>query len=237
MSDLLHGILIVVFYLILAASTAFICRVLFTIPDEIFRKTLHFILLASYIPFVFAFENWQNSAMAAVALEIIIYPILACAERLKRYSSFLTERKGGEFKQSLLLAFTMLAVCVCVCWGWLGDRYLVLACMYAWGVGDAFAALCGKAFGRHKIVLAHTGAVKSVEGSLAMFITSALSVLIILLLRGGLNPAGYILIPLAGSAACTLVELFTPNGLDTITCPTAAMFVILPLTAVFGGFA
>ncbi|MBP3647961.1 MAG: hypothetical protein J6K55_16270 [Clostridia bacterium] len=63
----------------------------------------------------------------------------------------------------------MLAVCVCVCWGWLGDRYLVLACMYAWGVGDAFAALCGKAFGRHKIVLARTGAVKSAEGSLAMF--------------------------------------------------------------------
>ena len=73
-----------VIYFILAASTAFICRALFTIPDEIFRKALHFILLASYIPFVFAFEKWQNFAMAAVALEIIIYPILTCAERLKR---------------------------------------------------------------------------------------------------------------------------------------------------------
>lgn len=236
MSDLLHGAGIVVIYFVVAASAAFLCRMFFTIPNEIFRKTLHFILLASYIPFIFAFQTWYTSAAFAIGFEILIYPILACAERLKQYSSFLTERKGGEFKQSLLLAFTMLAVCICVCWGWLGDRYLILACMYAWGVGDAFAALFGKAFGRHKIVLPHTGAVKSVEGSLAMFVSSALSVLIVLL-RGGLNAAGYIFIPLSGAAVCALVELVTPNGLDTITCPTAAMIVILPMTAVFGGFA
>lgn len=235
MQELLRGAGIVCLYFIIAATSLLTCRRLFRIPDELFRKTLHFVLLASYIPFVFAFDRWWVSALFAVALEILIYPILAWFERFKNYGSMTTERKKGEFKRSLLLAFTMLAVCICLCWGWRSDRYLVLACMYAWGVGDAFAALIGKKFGKHKIRLKLADPHKSAEGSAAMFCTSALSILAVLLFRGGLSLAGYILIPLAGAGVATFVELITADGYDTVTCPAAAMAVILPLTALFGG--
>lgn len=235
MQELIHGAGIVCIYFVIAASTMLACRWLFKIPDEIFRKTLHFVLLASYIPFVFAFETWWISALFAVVFEILVYPILAAFEHFSNYSSFTTERKKGEFKHSLLLAFTMLAVCICLCWGWRNDRYLVLASMYAWGVGDAFAALIGKRFGRHKIHLKYADSHKSFEGSAAMFVTSALAILIVLLFRGGLRPVGYALIPVAGAAVATVVELITKDGNDTVTCPTAAMVVILPLVAVLGG--
>lgn len=235
MQELLRGALSVCLYFIVVASILLSCRWLFKIPDELFRKTLHSVLLVSYIPFVFAFDTWWISAGFAVALEILIYPILAWFERFQHYSDITTERKKGEFKQSLLLAFTMLAVCICVCWGWRKDRYLVLACMYAWGVGDAFAALVGKKFGRHKIKMRLTDGKKSVEGTAAMFTTSALAILTVLLLRGGLQPVGYAAIPIAGAAAAAFVELITKGGYDTVTCPTAAMAVILPLVAVFGG--
>lgn len=235
MQELLHGAGAVCIYFVIAASTMLACRWFFRIPDEIFRKSLHTLLLASYIPFVFAFQTWWISALFAVAFEIVVYPILAWFEHLQNYSSFTTERKKGEFKHSLLLAFTMLAVCITVCWGWRGDRYLVLACMYGWGVGDAFAALVGKKFGRHKIRMKFADPHKSIEGSAAMFATSALAILTVLLFRGGLHPAGYLVIPLAGAAVVTYIELITKGGMDTVTCPTAAMFVILPLTALFGG--
>lgn len=237
MQDFLHGAGAVCLYFIVAASVAFAARWLIRIPDEVFRKTLHFILLFSYIPFVFSFDTWWYSVLLIFALEIIIYPILALAERLPMFSSFVTERKHGEFKQSFLLAFTMLAACNTVCWGILGDNYLGLACMYAWGVGDAFAALIGKRFGKHKITWKYADNRKSVEGSAAMFVTSAIAAACVLLAHNHLTPLAYIVIPTAGAAASTLVELVTKDGRDTIYCPTAAMLVMIPLMALFGGFA
>ena len=235
MTELLHGAGAVCIYFVVAASTAFALRMTRKIPDEIFRKGLHFILLGAYIPFITAFETWYLAALFAVVLEILIYPILAWFEHFQNYSSITTERKKGEFKHSLLLAFTMLAVAIAVCWGWLGDKLLVLACMYAWGVGDAFAALIGKRFGRHKIRLKFADRRKSVEGSLAMFLSSALSVAAVLLIRGGLSWGGYVVIPVAAAAVTTLVEMHTRGGMDTVTCPTAALLVILPLAQLFEG--
>lgn len=236
MLELLHGAGIVCIYFVIAASVMLALRWLIRIPDEIFRKMLHYILLISYIPFAFAFETWWLSVILAVILEILIYPILAWAEHWSMFSSFFNERRGGEFKHSLLLAFTMLAVCNTVCWGLLGDKYLGLACMYAWGVGDGLAALVGKRFGKHKIKWKLADPQKSVEGSLAMFVSSALAVLLVLVSHGHLDTAAYAVISLAGAASTTVVEMITPDGLDTVTCPAAAMLVMIPFMALFGGF-
>lgn len=235
MEEILYGAGKLCLYYITAASTALGCRILFRIPDELFRKILHFILLGSYPIFLFSFQEWWKAVLLAVLLEIAIYPILAFFERFKSYTSMTTERKKGELKHSLLLAFTMLAAAMTVCWGLLDDRLLVLACMYAWGVGDAFAALIGKRFGRHKLRLRGVISKKSVEGSAAMFLTSWTAVSAVLLYRGGMAPISCLLVAAAGAAVCTLVELYTPNGMDTVTCPTAALCTILPLTALLGG--
>ena len=237
MQEFLQGAGVVCIYFITAASAAFVARWLIKIPDEVFRKTLHFILLFSYIPFVFAYEKWWHTVVLILLLELIIYPILALAEKIPMFSSFVTERKHGEFKQSFLLAFTMLAVCNTVCWGVLGDKYLALACMYAWGVGDAFAALVGKRFGKHKITWKFADHRKSLEGSAAMFLTSATAVACVLLAHNHLPLPAYIVIPAAGAGVATLVEMCTADGKDTIYCPMAAMLVMIPLMALFGGFA
>ena len=78
---------------------------------------------------------------------------------------------------------------------------------------------------------------KSVEGSAAMFLTSAVAIACVLLTHNHLTLPAYIVIPVAGAAVSTLVEMVTKDGRDTIYCPTAAMLIMLPLMALFGGLA
>lgn len=235
MEEILHGVSVFAMYLIPAGVIMGAARKFLKIPDELFRKILHFILLGAYFPFLFAFQTWWISAGFAAGLMVIIYPILALAGKIPAFSSFVNERKKGEFKSSMILALMTVIFSISICWGIFGDKLLTLACVYAWGVGDAWAALIGKQFGRHKIKLPLADPRKSWEGSAAMFVCAVLSVLTVLLVRGGLGLGACLFISLVAATATTYVELITKGGLDTITCPAAAMAVIIPLTKILGG--
>ena len=236
MQEFLHGAAMIIIYLIPMALLALTARKLIKIPDELFRKILHFILLGTYIPLITSFENgWMASGFSALFI-IILYPLLTAAEKIPAFASFINQRRSGEIRNSMILAFSMMALSALVCWGFLGDRYLVLACVYAWGVGDAFAALIGKKFGRHKIKMKFADHKKSMEGSAAFLVTSAIAVWIVLLIRGRIGAFGCIVIAVAAATAAMFVELCTKDGYDTFTCPAAAMVVILPLIHLFGGY-
>lgn len=235
MDAFLRGAGIFLLYIISLASLCLTARLFVKIPDELFRKILHFVLLGAYIPLVFAFDVWWMASLLAAGLIGVLYPAISLAEKIPVFSSFVNQRREGEFKGSMILALTVMALSTCICWGIFGDRYLVLACVYAWGVGDAFAALVGKRFGRHKIRLRFADCRKSVEGSVAMFLTSAAAVCAVLLLRGGLGIGACVLAAAAASAVSTFVELCSKDGHDTFTCPAAAMAVLLPLIGILGG--
>ena len=231
----LYGFIILLVYFLLAASLAMLARKLLRMPRELFRKTLHLVLLFSLPVFLYAFPTWFLSALAAISFAAAIYPILAFGERFDGYSELLTQRKDGEIKRSLMLVFLMFAVIIGICWGWLGDRMLAVACIYAWGFGDGAAALVGKRFGRHYLQSRMIEGRKSLEGTLAMFIVSFFSVFIIMMFRGGLNWQHCFVIALAAGAVSALVELFTLGGFDTVTCPMAAASIIIPLTVFWEG--
>lgn len=235
MHELLSGFGLIILYFLICASTALLIRYFTPIPSEVFRKLLHLILLGSLLVWLFVFPTWWISALTAVLFALIVFPILSLAEKIKGFSHLLTERKTGEIKKSLLIVFSMYAIVVCICWGWIGDKLLALASIYAWGIGDAMAALVGKRFGKHTLSGKHIDGHKSIEGSCAMFTASFLSVLLILLIRGGLSWYAYPIIACCTASISAQTELCTPNGMDTITCPLAAMVILLPLTAAFGG--
>ena len=81
MQDILHGAQVVCIHFALAATTALTARRMIKIPDEVFRKSLHFIMLLSYIPFAFAFDIWWHSVLVTIILELLIFPALALAEK------------------------------------------------------------------------------------------------------------------------------------------------------------
>ncbi len=224
-------------YFIIAAGTALSCRMLIRIPDELFRKILHCILLGSFPVFLFGFSQWWVASLEAVGFAIAVYPILAFLERFPGFSRLTTERKHGELKQSLLLVFGMFALVISICWGWFGDRFLALASVFAWGFGDAAAALVGKKYGRHKVKWKYTDGKKSLEGSSAMFVISFLSVFMILFFRGGLTFLGCLAVSGVVALVSTLAELYSKNGNDTVICPVSAMCALVSLICLMGGFA
>ena len=229
MHAFLYGTFITVLYIAVAVGIMFIVRKLTGISDELFRKILHFILLGAYIPLCFAFEAWWMATVYALSLIIILFPSLFLAQRIPMFSAFVNERKKGEFISSMVYAVGMMAFSIAVCWGLVGDKYLVLASIYAWGIGDALAALIGKRFGKHKIKWKIADNKKSVEGSLVMFVCALVSVFSVLLVKGGIAIPMCLLIAVLSALICTLTELCAKNGLDTVICPVSAMVVIIPM--------
>lgn len=234
MSPILLGSANLIIYFIIVVGIAFPARILLTIPEEIFRKILHFILLGSFYVLIISYPTWIMAAVTAIIFEIIVYPILIFFERFKKYSEFTTERKTGELKKSLVFVYTMFAVVVTICWGGFEDKYLTLASLYAWGIGDA-AALVGKKFGKHKILAPGLDGKKSYEGTITMFMFSCISVFTILMCRGGLRWEYCCIISVVVGIVSSIVELYSKNGNDTVFCPLSAMTVLLPLVYLFGG--
>ena len=229
MQPFLYGTGITMLYIVVAVAIMLLLRKLITIPDELFRKILHFILLGAYIPLVFAFDKWWMATIFSTSLILILFPALFFAEKIPMFSSFMNERKKGEFKSSMVFAVGMMAFSTTICWGMFGDKYLVLASIYAWGIGDALAALIGKRFGKHKINWKLADGKKSIEGSLAMFLCAFASVFSVLFFRGGIGIAMCAVIAVLAAFVCTITEMCTKNGLDTVICPISAMVVIIPL--------
>lgn len=234
MIELLQGFGILCGYFIVCASVALLLRRFVRIPSEVFRKLLHIILLCSLFVWVYAFQTWWVASLAALIFVAVVYPLLSLAEKLKCYSEMLTERKKGEIKHSLVLVFIMFAALNSICWGWLGERWLVLACISAWGFGDATAALIGKKYGKHHLEGKLIEGRKSVEGTLGMFTVSLIAVFIILVISGSVPWYASLTIAVVTAAASSVVELYTRNGMDTITCPFAAAAVLLPLLYLWG---
>ena len=234
MIEFLRGFGILCVYFLICASSALLLRRFVRVPTEVFRKLLHIILLCSLFIWIYVFPTWWIASVAALIFIAIVYPLLSLAEKLSCYSELLTERKSGEIKHSLILVFSMFAVLNSICWGWLGERWLVLACICAWGFGDAAAALIGKKYGRHYLEGKLIEGRKSVEGSFAMFTVSFISVFIVLLINANIAWYTNLIIAVLTAAVSTVVELYTRNGMDTITCPFAAAAVILPLLHFWG---
>ncbi len=235
MIDFLIGVGIFIGYLTPCAIVMLTVRRFTKIDDELFRKILHTIFLGAYIPLLFGFKLWWQAVVFIIGLAVLLYPVLILAGKIPEFSAFVNERKKGEFTRSMVLALGVMAVSTLVGWGLFNDRYIVLAAVYSWGVGDAFAALVGKRFGKHKIKWKFVDNKKSFEGSAAMVISSAVAVFTVLLVRGNISPLWAALIALASASVSAFVELCSKGGMDTVFCPAASMAVLLPMMAIFGG--
>ena len=216
-------------YIIVLAAGVIVLRFTTRVPDYIFRKILHIIAFTSIIPLLFCTDIWWISVLVEILFLIVVVLVLLPAERLSFYGHLLVEKRKHEVIFSFVLLFGLMTLLMAVYWGFFGPehKYIVLASIMAWGPGDAAAAIVGRNWGRHKLSGRFIEGVKSVEGTVAMGVTSFLFTLITLLAMSGLGVGMSILLSLVIAPIAALVELYTKRGMDTVTVPIAASLILL----------
>ncbi len=92
-------------------------------------------------------------------------------------------------------------------------KVIAVASIYVLGIADPMSALFGIRFGKHKIIKG-----KSLEGSLAFFISTFFIILFVFLSYGYTNRLTWIL-AIMGASICTLFEMIPLKLDDNLTIP------------------
>lgn len=220
-----------ILYIVCVASVLIVVRFTTKVPDYIFRKLLHLIAISCIIPMVYWAESWQMGVLLDVVFLAIIIVALVFFEKFRFYSKLFVEKGKHEVLFSFIGLFTMLGVFVALCWGAFGPewKYLAVAAIMAWGPGDGMAAIIGIRFGRRKLCGRWIEGTKSVEGCVAMGVTSFLCTAVTLLLLSGQPVAVILLLSAVIAVAATFTELFTKGGWDTVTVPVVSLVILMVL--------
>lgn len=216
-------------YIVPAAAVLIVIRYTTKVPDYVFRKLLHMIAITCILPLVLWTDDWGVAVCADVIFIVLIIVALAFFERFKFYSGLFVEKAKHEVLISFVALFTMIGLFISLCWGLMGEeyKYLAVAAIMAWGPGDGMAAIVGIRFGKRKLTGKWIEGAKTVEGTVAMAVTSFLCVAGTLLLMTEMVWWNVLLVALTVSIVSAFTELFTKKGWDTVTVPTVALVVLM----------
>jgi dolichol kinase len=182
-------------------------------PDvELTRKAVHFGggMIALAFPLVF------GSPITVAILALLFSGLLILTRRLGILGSVQgVERITiGEIIYPIAIASTLFLSTIS------GGPLLYWIPLLILAVSDAAAGIIGKGYGRHRYRI--SGETKSVEGSLAFYISSFLIILAGLAISGDLGLPAMLLIAHITSLLLTAVEAVSPNGIDNLAVPIAA---------------
>lgn len=140
----------------------------------------------------------------------------------------------SEDKSNLGTVYFPLAFAIIILLTFDVSKALMVAALMPLMWGDAFAAIIGKRWGRRKYTFA--GSTRSIEGSIAMFVFSFVSVFIVLMLMEqlrGVDVLWAFVFALVTAAAATLVESISLRGLDNLIVPAVSLVSLFVLTNMY----
>ena len=183
---------------------------------EFTRKFVHIGVGIISFALVALFQTWYWAIIPPLAFVILNY----ISYRRQIFSGMETGEKGQLGTVYFPISFVILIPLL-----WSQPAILVASLMpMTWG--DAFAAIIGQRYGAHKFSI--VGQTRSVEGSLAMFIFSFVAVaLTFLVFSASLGTS--LVVALVVAIIATLVEAFSPFGLDNLSVPLTSAIVLVLL--------
>lgn len=219
MNDLVYVAISFVFvFVIIGISTLLQDRKI--LDDEGARKFVH-IGVSHWWFFVLLFENWLFALIAPMAFIILNYLSY-------RQNIFKAMERGGKGNLgTVYFPISLLLLVLFTFFIGVDKEYQFIGAiaMLTLGYGDGLAAVIGKRYGKTFLVQG-----KSVEGSLVMFAATAVVTTVVLFVYQPPIANLGLLILLVPTFA-TLIEMFTPKGLDNLSVPLGvALFVYGLLT-------
>lgn len=184
---------------------------------EFTRKLIHITVGMWTFGTVLLFQHWYFA---------IIPPLSFVATNYISYRGEIFKSVETGEKGNLGMVYFPISFAVIICLFWMRPNLLVASLMpMTWG--DALAAILGRRYGQRKYSV--LGFTRSMEGSLAMFLFSWLSIFLALLLLPSLGWQTSLLYSLAVAAFATLVEALSPWHIDNLSVPlfSAALLYLI----------
>lgn len=187
------------------------------VPADVTRKLFHMGVGLAALAAALWFDDGVHAAMPFLALAGIMYLSF-------RFEIFEAVEDDGASLGSVLLP---LACATLLLWFW-GDRvYVAVAAIFAASFGDTTAALVGRRLGTRKYRT--LGQERSMEGTLALFLVSGLTMAPVLAILGGLGSHQAIAFALIGATVAASVESVSVYGTDNFTVPIATAATVATL--------
>ncbi len=189
-------------------------RRLLRLSVEFTRKFVHVAVGMIAFPLVWLFRDWYWAIMPPLVFILVNY--------MSYRRQIFRGMETGE-KNQLGTIYFPFSFSILIPLFWSQPALLVASLMpLTWG--DAFAAIVGKRWGAH--TYRAFGQTRSIEGSLAMLALSFIATTVALLVFGQPAPSSVVW-GLATAVVATIVEAFSPWGIDNLTVPLCSAVVLV----------
>lgn len=204
------------------------------LPCDIARKINHVVALAGgALWFGWLPEEQARASIYAVAAVVVGLVAVVCAfrNRVPFRWAFLANTRRSDAPHEVFYFWSSWVISAGGLVGIhlvFGDIVVTRTAALLVGIGDGIAEPIGRRWGRHTYrvrSLAGAGAVRSLEGSAAVF-AGCLTVLLACFGLTVLAPA------LVLALILTVVEAFSPHGLDNLTIPVVAACCLRPMLGI-----
>lgn len=204
-------------FLIIGISTAL--QKFKVLSDEGARKFIH-IGVSNWWILAWVFFQGENALWYAIVPPITFILLNYYSYKTNLIKSM--ERSGNGNLGTVYFPISLL-ILVIFTFGVINRPEIGAVGILVLGYGDGLAAVVGKAYGKRKLVNN-----KSLEGSLTMLFASFVVVLAILLVAG-VSLVSTLIAAVVVSILSTLIELYTPKGLDNLTVPLFSSLIVYVL--------
>lgn len=210
------GIILITVYILLVIKGSHFLKEKEQIKEETNRKLVHVLLSFCF----FLAHYFFKTTMVAIILPLVFVIINMLSSKLKWFKNIKRE------DQDLGIVWYAISLLVLVYISFeQKDLFPIASCsVLVLGLSDAVAGLIGTRWGKHTINV--KGKKKTLEGSLAFFITSSIIFLVIL---KDVFPITYVEISIITASLTMMIERFSTQGLDNVTVPLSTMFILLLL--------
>lgn len=206
------------------------------------RKMVH--LFAGLVVIIVPYFTWPYFAIIiAGSLTVVTYfsqkdsSVKALADLYDAIGEEAEEKSGylqGPFHYCLSITLLVTIFVIIAP----DQMYFPIAGILLMIIADTVASMVGKKIGTHEINLSWTGTTRTLEGSLAFFISAFLLCLFAFMFFGLINPLNQrpltletvLLYSAITSAIATIIELISPSTWDDLTVPIVTTLIIFLLT-------